>query len=98
MALTTFGIVFLVGATLSVRFQFLILLPAIGLAVVGTTVLGIAHGDRVGAVMLTIALTAAALQIGYLFGIITRAAIASLGVARAQRGHDREIGHSVALH
>jgi hypothetical protein len=80
MTLTTFGIVFLVGATLSVRFKILILLPAIGLAVVGTAVVGIAHGDRVGAVMLTIALTATALQVGYLFGLVTRAVIASLGV------------------
>ena len=50
MALTPFGIVFLIGATLSARFEFLILLSAIGLAVVGTAVVGIAHGDRVGAV------------------------------------------------
>jgi hypothetical protein len=80
MALTTLGVVFLVGATLSVRFKVLILLPAIGLAVVGTAVVGIAHGDHVGAVMLTIAFTAAALQVGYLFGLVTRAVIASLGV------------------
>ena len=79
MALTTFGIVFLVGATLSVRFQVLILFPAISLAVVATTVMGIAHGDSVGAVMLTIAFTAVALQVGYLFGLVTRAIIGSLG-------------------
>jgi hypothetical protein len=79
MTLTTFGIVFLVGATLSLRFKFLILLPAIGLAVVGTAAVGIANGDSVGAVVLTIALTAAALQIGYVFGLVTRAVIASLG-------------------
>ena len=80
MALTTFGIVFLIGATLSVRFQFLILFPAIGLAVVGTAVAGLAHGEHVGAVMLTSTFTAAALQVGYLFGLVTRAIIGSLGV------------------
>ena len=80
MALTTFGIVFLIGATLSLRFKFLILLPAIGLAVIGTGSVGIAHGDSVGAVMLTIALTATALQVGYVFGLVTSAVIASLGV------------------
>jgi hypothetical protein len=79
MALTTFGIAFLVGAALSQRFKVLILLPVIGLAVVGAAVVGIAHGDRVGAVMLTIALTATALQVGYVFGLHTRAVIASLG-------------------
>ena len=84
MALTTFGIVFLIGATLSLRFKFLILLPAIGLAVIGTGSVGIARGDSTGAVMLTIALTAAAIQIGYLSGLVTRVVtrkvIASLGV------------------
>ena len=79
MALTTIGIFFLIGATLSVRFNVVILFPAIGLAVVGTAV-GIAHGDSVGAVMLTIALIAVALQVGYLFGLVPRAVIASLGV------------------
>jgi hypothetical protein len=79
MAPTTFAILFLIGATLSVRFNVVILFPAIGLAVVGTAV-GIAHGDSVGAVMLTIALIAVALQVGYLLGLITRAATASLGV------------------
>ena len=80
MALTTFGIFCLIGATLSVRFKVLILFPAIGLATVGTAAVGIAHGDSVGAVMLTIALVAVALQIGYLFGVVMRAVIASLGV------------------
>jgi hypothetical protein len=80
MALTTFGIFCLIGATLSVRFNVLILFLAIGLAVVGAGSVGIAHGDSVGAVILTIAFTAVALQIGYLFGLVTRAVIASLGV------------------
>ena len=80
MALTTFGIIFLIGATLSVRFKVLILFPAIGLAAVATVVVGIAHGDSVGAVMLTTALVATAVQIGYLFGVVTREVTASLGV------------------
>jgi hypothetical protein len=80
MALTTLGIVFVVGATLGVRFKVLILFPAIGLAAVATVVVGIAHGDSVGAVMLTTALVATAVQIGYLFGVVTREVTASLGV------------------
>jgi hypothetical protein len=75
MALTTIGIFFSIGAALSVRFKFLILFPAIGLAVAGTAVVGIQHGDHVGAVILTIALVAAPFQIGYLFGLVTRAVI-----------------------
>jgi hypothetical protein len=80
MALTTFVIVFLIGATLSVRFKALILVLAIGLAMVGVALAGIAHGDHAGAVMLTIALIAAALQMGYVVGLFTRAAILSLGM------------------
>jgi hypothetical protein len=93
MALTTFGIVFLVGATLSVRFQVLILFPAISLAVVATTVMGIAHGDSVGAVMLTIASVVAALQIGYLSGLVTRPVIASFGVPERKEGMVQKLGH-----
>ena len=80
MALTTFGIFCLIGATLSVRFKFLILFPAIGLATVGTAAVGIAHGDSIGTVTLTIAFTAVALQVGYLFGLVTRAVVTSRGV------------------
>jgi ABC-type sulfate transport system permease subunit len=93
MTLTTFGIVFLIGATLSLRFKFLILLPAIGLAVVGTAVVGIAHADRVGAVVLTIVLTAAALQIGYVFGVVTRTVIASFSVPQRRAVMVEKLGH-----
>jgi hypothetical protein len=80
MALTTFGIFFLIGATFGVRSNVLILFLAIGLVVVGTAGVGIAHGDHVGAVTLTIALVAAALQIGYLSALVAGAVISSLGV------------------
>jgi hypothetical protein len=80
MTLTTFGIVFVVGATLGLCFKVPILLPAIGLAAVGTAGVGSAHGGGIGTVMLTIAFVAAVLQIGYLFGLVIRAVIASLGV------------------
>jgi hypothetical protein len=93
MALTTFGVFFLTGAALSVRFRVLILFPAIGLAVIGTAAVGIGHGDHVGAVMLTIALVAAALQIGYFFGLITRAVIASFGVPARKGGMVQKLGH-----
>jgi hypothetical protein len=63
------------------------------LAAVGTAAVGIANGDRVGAVVLTIALTAAALQIGYVFGLLTRAVIASLGVPERKAGMVQKLGH-----
>ena len=74
-------------------FHVVILFPAIGLAVVGTAV-GIAHGDSVGAVMLTIALIAVALQVGYLFGLVPRAVIASLGVPERKSLIVEELGSS----
>jgi hypothetical protein len=84
MALVTFA--FLIGAILSVRFNVLILVVAIGLAVVVTGTVGIAEGNRVAAVLLTVALVATALQIGYLFGVITRAATASLSLQGKRLG------------
>ena len=93
MALTTFGIVFLIGATLSVRFKVLILFPAIGLAAVGTAAVGMAYGDPIGAVIVTIALVAAALQIGYLSGLITRAASAWFGVPDRKAVVVEKLGH-----
>jgi hypothetical protein len=84
MALVTFC--FLIGAILSVRFNVLILVAAIGLAVVGTGTVGIAEGNRVAAVLLTVVLVATALQIGYLFGLITRAATASLSLQGKRLG------------
>jgi hypothetical protein len=93
MALTTFGIFFLTGATLSERFRVLILFPAIGLVVIGTAAVGIAHGDSVRAVTMTIAFTATALQIGYLCGLIAHAVIASLGVPEREAGMVQKLGH-----
>jgi len=93
MALTIFGMFFLTGATLSVRFKVLILFPAIGLAVVSATAVGIGRGDHVGGVLLTIALVAATLQIGYLFGLIARAVIAGSVCPNARRVMVQKLGH-----
>jgi hypothetical protein len=83
MALTTFGIFFLIGATFSVRFNVLILFPAIGLALFGTAAVGIAHGDRIGSIALIMVLIGTALQLGYLAGIDMRVLLASISVPNA---------------
>jgi hypothetical protein len=70
MALTTFGIIVLIGAALSLRFTILILFPAIIFVIIGV----VARGDSIGAMMLTIGLAASSLQIGYLLGLIPRRA------------------------
>ena len=66
--LTMCGIAILAGAALS-RFKYPILFPAFGLAIVSIVSAGIASGDHIGSVILTIALVVAALQIGFLLGM-----------------------------
>ena len=50
------------------RFKVLILLPAIGLAIIAATGAGIAHGDHLGSIVLSVIAVTVALQIGYLIG------------------------------
>jgi hypothetical protein len=92
MALTIFGIVFVIGASLSLRFNFMILLPAIALATIYTVGVSIVDGDPIGATMLTIALAAVGLQIGYLFGLVASTAIPSLGVREPNAAVVRKFG------
>ena len=81
MALTIIG--FLIGAALALRFNVLILVPAIGLALIGTTAVGIAHGSPMGSVVLTMVLIGTTLQVGYLAGIVARAVVASIAALNA---------------
>jgi hypothetical protein len=81
MALTIIG--FLIGAALGVRFNILILFPAIGLALLGTAAVGIAHGDPIGSVVLTMVLIGTTLQLGYLVGVVSRPVLVSIGMLKA---------------
>lgn len=81
MALMIIG--FLIGAALALRFNVFILFPATGLALLGTAAVGIADGDRIGSVVLTMVLIGTTLQIGYVAGTVTRAILASIGVPNA---------------
>jgi hypothetical protein len=87
----------LIGATLGLRFKFLILLPAIGLAGLGIACAGIAHGDGIGLVVLTVVVVATALQVGYLAGIVTRAVWVSIRVPNADVPRDPSMGGQLAL-
>ena len=71
------------GGVESLRFNVFILFPAIGLALLGTAAFGIADGDRIGSVVLTMVLIGTTLQVGYVAGIVTRAMLASIGVPNA---------------
>jgi hypothetical protein len=68
MALTI--ICFLIGAALGMRFKILIVIPVIGLALLGTAAVGIANGSPIGSTMLIMVLVATTLQLGYLAGVV----------------------------
>jgi len=60
----------LLGAEFGVRFKVLILIPAIGLAFITVLATGIARSDGASTILITAAVTAGCLQIGYFCGII----------------------------
>jgi len=84
MTLMTFGVIFLIGAVLGLRFKVLILIPAICLVTIYTAVVGIAHGDRAATLILMAALVVTALQCGYFFGVVMHVVTASL-IERAHK-------------
>jgi hypothetical protein len=57
---------FVLGAALGLRFNFVILIPAICLGLVIAGVSGVAHGDSVWSIAGTMTVVAVALQLGYL--------------------------------
>ncbi len=71
----TMGVGALIGVALGWRFNVFILIPTIILAGVGTGVVQTARGDQALSVMVNIVLLATTLQISYLVGSFTRAAI-----------------------
>jgi hypothetical protein len=92
MTIATFGIVALIGATLGFRFTVLILVPAIGFAVLGVAGIGIARGDQGNEMIITMILIAAVLQIGYLLGAVARAIVVfSMAPREADLGPRRRV-------
>ena len=84
MTTTTFGIIFLIGAALGLRFRVWILIPFIGLAIVGTALVESLRGDSIAFLILNVGLMVAILQIGYFFGLLMLAVVISL-IARRQK-------------
>jgi hypothetical protein len=74
----TIGLCTLAGAALGLRFNVLILIPTIALAMVSVAVVEVVRGDQAWSVVLMIVLVTAVIQISYLIGSITRAAIEGL--------------------
>jgi hypothetical protein len=78
----------LTGGVLGLRFKVLVLVPAIGLALVVTVFVGIARGDGDWAILGTAAAVATVLQIGYLAGTLARFAIGGSPQRAAAPGTD----------
>jgi hypothetical protein len=84
MTMATFGLVSMIGMALGFRFNVMVLFPAIGITLLYVACIGVGRGDGSGQVVLTMILTTAALQVGYLVGIALRS-IAVYSVAPAAR-------------
>jgi hypothetical protein len=65
----------LTGAALGLRFKVLVLLPVIGLLILGVPIVGLAYSRSIPSIALDLGLSIAWLQLGYLGGIGTRHAM-----------------------
>ena len=65
----------LVGIALGLRYRVVILIPAIALVMTFAMIIEIARGDNFWSIILGMAISGAAIQLGYLAGILIRAAV-----------------------
>jgi len=71
---------FLAGIALGLRFKVLILVLAVTLAMMFAMIIGVARADHFWSIVLAMAILGAAVQFGYVAGILIRSAIRSLCV------------------
>jgi hypothetical protein len=69
----------LTGAILGLRFKVVVLVPTIGLALVGAAIVAVAQGDQFWITAARLIVIAATIQIGYLAGLFSRAAVQTGG-------------------
>jgi hypothetical protein len=63
----------LLGAVLGTRFKVLVLLPVIGFVAMSVAAVGVARDNSLSTLVITMVSAIAALQVGYLFGVLLRA-------------------------
>jgi hypothetical protein len=68
----------LAGIALGLRYKVFALVPAVTLTMMFAVMGGIAHGDRLWSILLTMAILGVAVQFGYLAGLMIRAAVGSI--------------------
>jgi hypothetical protein len=79
----------LAGAVLGLRYKVLVLVPAIGLALLVTVVTGSARADGAWAIVAACVAVATVVQIGYLTGTLTHVVMAGARGARLRRAWSR---------
>jgi hypothetical protein len=72
----------LAGAVFGLRFKVFILFPTIGCALLLIFGIGLARGDDAWAILLAMVLAATSMQLGYLFGAVTRFAMVLMRFSR----------------
>src|SRR5258707_14834069 len=74
----TMTLCFLAGIALGLRYKVLILVPAVTLAMIFATIIGVARADHFWSIVLAMVVLGTAVQFGYLAGIAIRAAVGSV--------------------
>jgi hypothetical protein len=92
MVMTAVGISALIGVALGQRFNVLILIPTVILAMVSAAIVEVARGDEAWPVALTIILVATVLQIGYLVWNIIRGVVEDLTPLTLIQKHMEVVG------
>jgi hypothetical protein len=78
MAIEAAAIGLLVGIVLGLRYKVLVLVPAVMFAMTSAIVIGVAHADSFWSIVLMTVELIAAVQLGYLAGTATHAAISAI--------------------
>jgi hypothetical protein len=92
MALQFAIIAVVAGAVLGLRYNVLILVPAVLFAMLFAVIVGIARGDGFWSVTLMTALLAAAVQIGYVAGAALQVGAGSIRATLARRRGNPDLG------
>ena len=92
MVMTAVGISALIGVALGQRFNVLILIPTVILAMVSAAIVEVARGDEAWPVALTIILVATVLQFGYLVWNIIRGVFEDLTPLTLIQKHMEVVG------
>lgn len=91
MALELAIICAVAGTVLGLRYNVLILVPAVMCAMLFAVIVGIARADSFGSIALLTVALGAAVQLGYLAGVVLYAAVESICAGRG-RGRNHELG------